>query len=391
MAESLNMKQVATVLNGIVQQATGKSAIAAITAGDFTSVATTALLDGYDPVLGAISQVVGKTIISSRPYSGRFSELVADSERWGYITRKIVPGLLTAESNGEYSLTDGQHSPDMFDVRKRPVKQFNFYGADTFAYHETYFENQLDSAFHSLEEFRSFVAGMRQAFENDRNFMLETLARDTLTSFVAGVLSTNNATQVLHLITEYNGVTGGSYTPVTIFDPANFPGFIKWAAGFIQTVSEAMESRAVIRHQSVTGFDVYRHTPVNMQRFYMPAAYKNQIGTQVMPGLFHERWLEKIDYRAVDYWQSAQSPLTINVTPTILQANGTTAAAGSAVNTSDVFAVIIDRDAVGVTLRNESMRTAPFEVAGGYSNVWYKGTRQHWMDYTENAVVFKLD
>lgn len=391
MAESLNMKQVATVMNGIVQQATGKSALAAITAGDFSSVATTALLNGYDPLLGAISQVVGKTIISSRPYTGRFSELVADTQRFGYITRKIVPGILAAEDNNEYNLTDGQHSPDMFEVRKRPMKQFNFYGADTFAYHETYYENQLDAAFHSLEEFRSFVAGMRQAFENDRALMLESLARATLTSFVAGVISNNASSQVKHLITEYNSITGGSYTSVTIFDPANFPDFIKWATAFIQTESELMESRSVLRHQSVTGFDVYRHTPVEMQRFYMPAAYKNQIGTQVMPGLFNERWLEKIDYRAIDYWQSAQNPLTINVTPTILQAAGTTAPAGSAVNTNAVFAVILDRDAVGVTLRNESMRTAPFEVAGGYSNVWYKGTRQHWMDYTENCVVFMLD
>lgn len=391
MAESLNMKQVATVMNGIIQQATGKSAIAGITSGDFSSVATTALLSGYDPLLGAISQVVGKTIMSSRPYTGKFSELVADSERWGYITRKIVPGILPAEDNLEYSLTDGQHSPDMFDVRKRPIQQFNFYGADTFAYHETYYENQLDAAFHSLEDFRSFVAGMRQAFENDRAFMLESLARATLTSYVAGVISLNGPTQVLHLITEYNAISGTSYTSTTIFDPGVFPGFVKWAAGFIQTISELMESRSVLRHRSVTSFDVYRHTPVNSQRFYMPTAYKNQIGTQVMPGLFNERWLEQIDYRGIDYWQSAQSPLNINVTPTVLQANGTTAPAGAAVTTSDVFAVIMDRDAVGVTLRNESMRTAPFEVAGGYSNVWYKGTRQHWMDYTENCVVFLLD
>ena len=391
MAESLNLKDVATVLNSIVNQATGKSAIAAITAGDFSSVATTALIDGYDPVLGAISQVVGKTIISSRPYTGRFSELVADSERWGYITRKIVPGVLTAETNGEYTLTDGSHSPDMFDVRKRPMKQFNFYGADTFAYHETYYENQLDSAFHSLEEFRAFVGGMRQAFENDRAVMLETLARDTLTSFVAGIISTNNSSQIKHLLTEYNAVTSGSYTATTIFDPANFPDFIKWFQGLIMTESSLMESRSVLRHQSVTGFDVYRHTPKAQQRVYMPTSYKNALATEVYSSVFNEQFLRQVDFREIDFWQSAQSPLSINVTPTILQAAGTTAAAGSAVTSSIVFGVLMDKDAVGVTLRNESMRTAPFEVAGGYSNVWYKGTRQHWMDYTENAVVFMLD
>lgn len=391
MAESLNVKQVATAMNAIVQQATGKSAIAAITAGDFSSVATTALLSGYDPVMGAISQMVGKTIISNRPYRGKFNELVADSQRFGWITRKIVPGILAGEDDDAFNLTDGQHAPDMFDVRKRPVKQFNYYGTSAYSYHETYYADQINGAFSGLEGFRAFVAGMRQAFENDRELMLESLARATLTSYVAGVLSVNSSSQVKHVLTEYNSVTSGSYTAVTIFDPANFPNFIKWLAAFIQTESEQMESRSVLRHQSVTGFDVYRHTPVEDQRFYMPSAYKNQIGTQVMPGLFNEKWLETIDYHPIDYWQSAQDPLSINVTPTILQANGTTAPAGSAVNTKLVMAVIMDRDACGVTLMDESVASAPYEVAGRYTNVWYHANKRYWMDYTENCVVFLLD
>lgn len=391
MAESLNVKQIATAMNSVVQQATGKSALAAITAGDFSSVATTALLSGYDPVMNAISQMVGRTIISNRAYKGKFAELVADSQRFGWITRKIVPGILAGEDDDAFNLTDGQHSPDMFDVRKRPVKQFNFYGTSAYAYHETYYSDQINGAFDSLEGFRGFVAGMRQAFENDRELMLEALARATFTSYVAGVLSVNSSSQVKHVLTEYNSVTSGSYTAVTIFDPANFPNFIKWLAAFIQTESEQMESRSVLRHQSVTGFDVYRHTPIEDQRFYMPSAYKNQIGTQVMPGLFNEKWLEKIDYHPIDYWQSAQDPLSINVTPTILQANGTTAAAGSAVNTKLVMAVIMDRDACGVTLMDESVASAPYEVAGRYTNVWYHANKRYWMDYTENCVVFLLD
>ncbi len=391
MAESLNVKQIATAMNSVVQQATGKSALAAITARDFSSVATTALLSGYDPVMNAISQMVGRTIISNRAYKGKFSELVADSQRFGWITRKIVPGILAGEDDDAFNLTDGQHSPDMFDVRKRPVKQFNFYGTSAYAYHETYYSDQINGAFDSLEGFRGFVAGMRQAFENDRELMLEALARATFTSYVAGVLSVNSSSQVKHVLTEYNAVTSGSYTAVTIFDPANFPNFIKWLAAFIQTESEQMESRSVLRHQSVTGFDVYRHTPIEDQRFYMPSAYKNQIGTQVMPGLFNEKWLEKIDYHPIDYWQSAQNPLSINVTPTILQANGTTAPAGSAVNTKLVMAVIMDRDACGVTLMDESVASAPYEVAGRYTNVWYHANKRYWMDYTENCVVFLLD
>ena len=390
MAESLNVKQISTAMNAVVQQATGKSAIAAITAGDFTSVATTALLNGYDPVMNAISQMVGRTIISNRPYRGKFSELVADSQRFGWITRKVVPGILAGEDDDAFNLTDGQHSPDMFDVRKRPVKQFNFYGTSAYAYHETYYSDQINGAFDSLNGFRSFVAGMRQAFENDREMMLEALARATFTAYVAGVISGGLPSQKVNLLNDYNAEKGTSLTATTVREPANWSDFVKYATARIQTVSNLMESRSTIYHQSVTGFDVYRHTPVEDQRFYMPASIQAAIGTEVMPGLFNQEWLQKITYRPVDYFQSILDPMEINVTPTILQANGTTAAAAAAVTADNVFAVLMDRDAIGVTLMDESIASAPYEVAGRYTNVWYHATKRYWMDYTENAVVFLI-
>lgn len=52
----------AAVLNEIVNQATGAKTIDAIATADFTSVATTALGLGIDPLLNAISQVLSRTI-----------------------------------------------------------------------------------------------------------------------------------------------------------------------------------------------------------------------------------------------------------------------------------------------------------------------------------------
>ena len=389
MAESLNVKQIASAMNAVVNQATGKSALAAITAGDFTSVATTALLNGYDPVMNAISQMVGRTIISNRPYKGKFSEFVADSQRFGWITRKIVPGILAGETDGAFSLTDGQHSPDMFDVRKRPVKQFNYYGASAYAYHETYYSDQINGAFDSLNGFRAFVAGMRQAFENDREMMLEALARATFTAYVAGVIADGETAQKVNLLTEYNREKETSLTATTVRAPENWSNFVKFATARIQTVSTLMESRSMIYHKSVTGFDIYRHSQVENQRFYMPASIQAAIGTEVMPGLFNQEWLQKIDFRPIDYFQSIENPMSINVTPTILNADGTTGA-GDPVTADNIFAILMDDDATGVTLMDESIASAPYEVAGRYTNVWYHATKRFWMDYTENCVVFLI-
>ena len=72
----------ASVLNEIVNQATVKNTVSAIATSDFTSVATTALGLGIDPLLNAISQVLSRTIFSIRPYSRKFKGLYQDNIRF---------------------------------------------------------------------------------------------------------------------------------------------------------------------------------------------------------------------------------------------------------------------------------------------------------------------
>lgn len=52
----LNFNQISTVLTSIVAQATGENVLTPTTTGDFVSVATTALKNGTDPVMSAITQ-----------------------------------------------------------------------------------------------------------------------------------------------------------------------------------------------------------------------------------------------------------------------------------------------------------------------------------------------
>ena len=70
------IKQAATLLNAIVAQQTGQTALAAINnMDDFVSVAETALKTGRDPVLNAISQVWRDTIFAVRDYDIPLSTL----------------------------------------------------------------------------------------------------------------------------------------------------------------------------------------------------------------------------------------------------------------------------------------------------------------------------
>lgn len=70
----LNFNQISTVLTSIVEQATGEKVLTPTTTGDFVSVATTALKNGTDPVMSAITQMVTRTMFSIRPLQGESAD-----------------------------------------------------------------------------------------------------------------------------------------------------------------------------------------------------------------------------------------------------------------------------------------------------------------------------
>ena len=125
---NMTFEQAATLLNAVHSQVTGMTQIAPADVTDFISVAQKTLKAGYDPVLNAISQVVGRTIFSVRPYDAKFRGIQADAQKWGAITRKLVVADKPLQDNKAFDLTDGQ-SIDMYEVNKPEVLQFNFYGA----------------------------------------------------------------------------------------------------------------------------------------------------------------------------------------------------------------------------------------------------------------------
>ena len=69
---TMAFEDAAAILNNIRKQVTGETAAAPINTSQFISVANTVLQAGYDPVMGAITQMVSRTIFSIRPYNRKF-------------------------------------------------------------------------------------------------------------------------------------------------------------------------------------------------------------------------------------------------------------------------------------------------------------------------------
>lgn len=391
MANTLSIDQVSTVLNAIVAQATGNTAIATADTKDFVTVAQTGLLAGYDPLLAAISQVLSKTIFSVRPYTRKFKSLEADSITYGNHVRKINIADKAAQNDGRLPLTDGA-SVDQQQVSKPTILQTNFYGAQTYERQYTIFKDQLDTAFSSPEEFARFISMVVQNVSDMIEQDHEQFARMTVANYIGGVISgPNAANQVIHLLTEYNTATGLSLTATTVMQPANYPAFVKWAFARIAALSALLTERSEIFHTNVTGKPIQRHTPESEQRVYLFAPSKFGIESRVLADTYHDNYLSLAKHEAVNFWQSIKTPDTINVKPTWMKADGTLQSASSALVQAGVFGVIFDREAMGYTTVNQWSSPAPFNAKGGYTNVFFHFTDRHWNDYTENGIVLLMD
>lgn len=379
----------ASVLNTIIAQATGKSAIANVNAANFMSVATVALGIAPDALLNAISQVISRTIFSIRPYNRKFAGLFVDNMRWGNHVRKINIGDKDWEQNVSYDLVDGE-SIDADTVSKPDILQTNFYGQCVYSKHYTIFRDQLNIALQNEEEFERFYTMLVQNTMDMIEQCHENTARATIANLIGGKVK-GDVNNVIHLVAEYNDVTGLALDSDTVKKPENFVPFYKWAFSRIKTISGLMTERSLQYHVNITGHNIMRHTPVQNQRLYLYTPEMNNVESSVFSSVFNEQYLKMMDYEGVNFWQSIQTPMSISVKANHINASGEIVSESETATTSNIFGVLMDEEAAGVTTYGARTAVTPYNARGEYTNVWWHFNDRYWNDFTENAVVFLLD
>lgn len=386
---TMNFEQAASVLNNIRKQVTGETGPAALNTSDFISIGTTILQAGYEPTLSAITQMIAKTIFSIRPYNRKFGGIKMDQEQWGAIVRKLAIVDTDWETDTHYDLIDGQ-SVDHYTVKKSPVLQLNFYGQNVFERHMTIYTNQLDSAFSNPSEFGRFMAMLTQNIMDMIEQNHESIARMTIGNFIGAKVSQNNG--VIHLLTEYNTETGMQppLTATTVYDPQYFGDFCKWMFARVATLTSLMTERSQIFQINVTGKEIKRHTPYEMQKVYLYAPLMNELKARVLSGTFHPEFIDYADVEAVNFWQSINDPMKLDVTPVYLKSDGTYDTAAEQIITN-LVGVIFDRDALGYTMVNERAAVTPLNAKGLYFNQYWHETSRWYNDQSEKGIILLLD
>lgn len=386
-ANDLTINQISTVLGEIVGQATGSKPMVVTDTASFVTVAQIGLKTGYDTLATAISQVLSRTIFSTRPYNRKFGGLEVSNQRYGNHVRKLSPIDKAPEDDERYSLTEGG-AIDHYKVSKPLVQQTNFYGANTYQRHLTTYRDQLDMALQSPDEFSSFLSmtltNVSDMIEQDH----ENTARATVANLIGGAIDLAGS-NVVHCLTEYNAITGGTYTAETVLNPETIAGFAKYLVARINTIAKMLTERSNVFHQTIDDKIVMRHTPVDRQKAYIFTDYLSKVYANVFSTVFNENYLKIADTEEVNFWQSIKTPGSINVTPAYTDSTGDVVK-GEAVN-KPILAVLFDEEAAGYTVVNQWTQNTPMNAAGGYYNTYWHFTDRYWNDFTENHVVFVLD
>lgn len=411
---NMGFEQSAGVLQSIVNQMGGINGnTVSVDTTNYVSVGQTALKTGYDPLLGAISQVLTKTIFSVRPYNAKLSSMFVDSTQWGAITRKInyldrpIDSLnesFPAKSTGTVEPLVDKTSVDMYKIKKVATSQLNFYGENVYQDHITFFGKQLEAAFTDPAQMAQFWSGAITQLMNKLEMFKDGVARATLLNMMAGRLKMNeqNGT-IIHLLTEYKAQTGNTtITAANWKSQAQVEPFARWLDARLKTLIGLMSERSTLYHSQVpfVGRDtvvsdeepkLYRATNNNDMKMYMLADVVNTIDSEVLNTFIADYNKILGDFTPINYWQNIQKPGDIDVTSVTM--NPTTGAAENQENLkqSNIIGFIADRDALGVTLMDNYSLNTPMNAAGRYYNQYIGTVAKWWNSFDENFVVLCLD
>lgn len=407
--------QASTLLSDVVSQATGQQVMKPTNVGEFVSVATTAIKNGYDPIMNALTQMWGRTIFAVRPYSAKLKGLEMDLDRWGNVTRKVSFADKPIENDERFIWPAGYDatqtvpngdgsSVDMWKIHKDDPLQTQFYGQSVYQDCRTEFVNSLDSAFRGPEEFMRYNAAAVMNRQNKLEQYRENVARAVLLNLMGSVYYIANAlaplgdsSRVIHLLTEYNTETGLSLTAQTVMQPDNYPGFMRWVYARLASLTDIMSSRSGLYQTKINGKVINRHTGAEDMRIYILSKYLHEMDSMARSVTFHEDLLRLADVEGVAYWQDIQNPGQIDLANVVslTDVDGsiiTSALAAGTTALSNVFGIVFDKDAAGYAFVNRfDWATPGINAAGGYYNTFHHANVRTIQDTTEKSVLLMLD
>ena len=424
MARAYTPRDAHTLMNALVEQATGAQTITVVDTSTFVSAGELVMSTGLENVYNALSILVGRTYAAVRPYDARLQLINAiNSGVYTNRFRKISYYSKPAQPSGWFNtqlftnLKDGftagqnpdaqgnaQSTKSQYEINSGVPLEVNFGGSSTWQESLTIFENQLKVAFRSESGFMTFWTGLVTQKDNDIEMEKEAFNRMTLLNHMAARVDFANQNLIpggaVNLTAAFNARFGTAYTSAQL-RTTYLTDFLAFFVSVIKTHSMQMRQNSLNYHwtptltrDGVTYNRLNRHTPARNQRLLLYTPLFVEAEAQVFPEVFHKNYLQLDNYEGVMFWQAEDATFTNNpkldVTPAVTDPATGLQTAGNRIQLDYVVGMLYDEDALMVDYQLETTNTSPLEARKGYRTQWYTFAKNAISDLTENGIVFYM-
>ena len=417
MARTLTPVDACAIVQAMVEEMTGQTgSVTTVNSSNFVSVGETILRSGTENTVNTLSLVLGRSFMAVREYKAKLMIMNAlNSGLYANRIRKISYYSRKAQESGAFNTNlnvnhamgydnganGGASLPTMWEQNAPVPLELNFGGRSAWDDSTTIYEDQLQAAFRSPEEFAAFANGIMVEKGNDIESQKEAFNRMTLLNYMAGIYDLNAVNgAAIDMTAAYNadrGLSPAVTTAQILGTPAILEDFIKFFVETVKTLSDKLTHRSVLYHWSPAktvggvSYELLRHTPKDKQKLIMYKPFWIKAEATVMPTLFNPQYLKIENFEGVDYWQNINNPMAIDVTPAIPDVSDPTQQiAGANVALDNVLGVLYDEDALMVDYQLDSADSTPIEARKRYRNIWWHFAKNAINDFTENGILLYM-
>ena len=403
----------------LVKEATGQAPLEAVNSSNFVSMGEKVMGTGYENTLNALFMVLGRPVIASRRYDAKLKMIQAkNSGAYTSRFRKISFYAKNPKPAGDWNTNlytnlqndydngsnGGVSTASMWEQNAPMPLEMNFGGSSVWQDSLTRYKYQLQQAFRSEEDFIAFANGIVNEKRNDIESQKEAFNRLNILNMIGAVYDCGQYMEgsKVNLTKAFNDKFRTSYTSEQL-RTTHLKEFLEFFTSEFKIASNYLRNRTKKYHWSVDIVDsqtheithsILRHTPKEDQRALLFSPLFIEAEAQVFPEIFHEDYLFNPEqHELVDYWQSVDSPASVDVTPAIpdIANGGQTQISGNEVEIPYVVGLLFDRDAILTDYQIDDVETTPMEARKRYYNTWYSFKKNAINDVTENVILFYME
>ena len=388
----MEMKQVATFTNSVVQEVLGETALVQEDLSNVVDIGNEIFnADAFDTYVKTLINHIGKVVFVNRPYSGSAPSVLMDGWEYGSILEKISSEMPVATENPSWELTDGKsYDPNIFNQPKASAKFFN--KRTTFEIDRSITERQVKQSFSNGQQLNAFISMLQNETEKALTVRMDSLIMRTINNMIVETIKADyaepsnlaastgvKAVNLLYLFKQRFGVQ-----ELTADQAITNPDFIRFAAFQIGLYSDRMTRMSTL-------FNIgkkQRFTPYDLQHTIYLSEFIRAADVYLQADTFHDIYIKMKAGETVPYWQGSGTDYNFTSTGKISAIPSSSEASGKTpIDVSGVLAVIFDRDALGVSNLDRRV-TTQYNAKAEFTNYFYKHDAGYFNDLNENFVVF---